>query len=76
MCEAVSAAFLLQDDGELSLEELRDWARERLAAYKVPRRVLFFSGEDLDQTASSKLRVAALRELATRRIESEQGSSA
>ncbi len=38
--EAVSAAVILRDEDELPLAELRDWARERLASYKVPRRVL------------------------------------
>ncbi len=38
--EAVSAALILAEGGELRLEALREWARERLASYKVPRRVV------------------------------------
>jgi malonyl-CoA/methylmalonyl-CoA synthetase len=38
--EAVSAALVLVEGGELELEALREWARERLAAYKVPRRMV------------------------------------
>jgi malonyl-CoA/methylmalonyl-CoA synthetase len=37
--ERVSAAVVTRDREELTLEELRGWARERLAVYKVPTRL-------------------------------------
>ncbi len=52
---------------------LRAGLRERLAAYKVPRRVLFFSPDELSYTANQKLQVGPLRELALRRL-SEEGA--
>jgi fatty-acyl-CoA synthase len=51
---------------------LRAGLRERLAAYKVPRRVLFFSPDELSFTANQKLQVAPLRELALRRLAEER----
>jgi len=50
---------------------LRAGLRERLAAYKVPRRVLFFSPDELSYTANQKLQVAPLRELALQRLSQE-----
>jgi malonyl-CoA/methylmalonyl-CoA synthetase len=38
--ERVSAAVVTRDGEELTLEVLRAWARERLAVYKVPTRLL------------------------------------
>jgi len=35
--ERVAAAVELQPDASLSLEDLQEWARARLAPYKVPR---------------------------------------
>ena len=38
--ERVCAALVLAKDGSLTLEELRDWSRERLAPYKMPSRMI------------------------------------
>jgi malonyl-CoA/methylmalonyl-CoA synthetase len=38
--ERVSAAVVTRDGADLTLEALRAWGRERLAAYKVPTRLL------------------------------------
>jgi malonyl-CoA/methylmalonyl-CoA synthetase len=38
--ERVAAALVTRDGNELTLEELRAWARERLAVYKIPTRLL------------------------------------
>jgi malonyl-CoA/methylmalonyl-CoA synthetase len=38
--ERVCAALVLAKDGSLTLEELRDWSRERLAPYKMPSRMM------------------------------------
>jgi len=38
--ERVCAALVLAKDGFLTLEELRDWSRERLAPYKMPSRMI------------------------------------
>lgn len=38
--ECVSAAVMLRGDAELGLAHLREWARSRLSAAKIPRRLL------------------------------------
>jgi fatty-acyl-CoA synthase len=51
--------------------ELRAWLRERLAAYKVPRRVLAFRAEEMSYTGNQKVQTAPLREAARQRLEAE-----
>jgi fatty-acyl-CoA synthase len=48
---------------------IRDFARERLASYKVPRRVLFLREDELTLTGSEKVKAGALRELAAKRLQ-------
>ena len=50
----------------LGAEELRELVRSRLAAYKVPRYVLFL--EALPRTASDKIALAALKTLAREKL--------
>ena len=47
---------------------IRDWARERLASYKVPRRVLFLREDELAMTGTDKVKAGALRQLAVERL--------
>ena len=51
--EVVGAAIVLTTSSELTLPALIDWAKERLAPYKVPRRLLVL--EDLPRNAMSKV---------------------
>ena len=51
--------------------ELRSWLRERLAAYKVPKRVLEFAAGELAYTGNQKVQVAPLREAARKRLAAE-----
>lgn len=48
---------------------IRDFAKEKLASFKVPRRVLFVEESDLKTTGSSKIKTADLRKLAAERLE-------
>jgi fatty-acyl-CoA synthase len=56
-----------------SLEEaaIRDFLKERLASYKVPRRVLFFREDELPMTGNAKIKSGSLRELAAKRLQAE-----
>ena len=56
-----------------SLDErsIQDFAKQKLASYKVPRRVLFFAEDELATTGSSKIKTAELRKLATERLSAE-----
>ncbi len=51
--ERVCAALVLAKDGVLTLEELRDWSRERLAPYKMPSRMIPIS--ELPRNAMGKV---------------------
>jgi acyl-CoA synthetase (AMP-forming)/AMP-acid ligase II len=51
---------------------VRAWLRARVAAYKVPRRVLFFGRDELAFTANQKVQVEPLREAALRRLTAER----
>lgn len=55
---------------------VRGWLRERLAAYKVPRRVLFFRAGELAWTGSQKVQVEPLREAALERLRAERAEIA
>ncbi|CAN7592780.1 AMP-binding protein [Phenylobacterium sp. LjRoot219] len=56
---------------ELSEAAIRDFLKERLASYKIPRRVLFVQEADLALTGSSKVKSGALRELAAKLLAAE-----
>jgi acyl-CoA synthetase (AMP-forming)/AMP-acid ligase II len=53
-------------------QRLRERLREKLAAYKVPKRVLFFDAQELSYTANQKIQVAALRDAALARLQREE----
>jgi fatty-acyl-CoA synthase len=51
---------------------IRRWLRERLAAYKVPKRVLFFRADELSYTANQKVQVEPLKQAALDRLAAER----
>ena len=67
--EIVVSCVLLREGRELDEEAVRSFARQFLASYKVPRRVLFFTETELPMTGSNKIRRPALRELAAARLD-------
>lgn len=58
--ETVKAVVVLKPGAQTSAEEIMDWARGRMAAYKVPRKLSFMDA--LPRTASGKLMWRALQE--------------
>jgi fatty-acyl-CoA synthase len=58
--ETVKAVVVLKPGAAASAEEIMDWARARMAAYKAPRRLTF--AEALPRTASGKLMWRALQD--------------
>lgn len=50
-------------------DAIKAFAKEKLASYKVPRRILFVAESDLETTGSAKIKTAELRKLAAERIE-------
>jgi len=65
----IVVACVVPHDG-IVLEEtlIRDFLKERLASYKVPRRVLFFREDELSMTGNAKIKSGTLRELAATRL--------
>ena len=51
--ERVCAALVLKSGNDLSLETLRNWAKERLAVYKVPSKIIVV--EELPRNAMGKV---------------------
>lgn len=65
--ELVVACIVPLEDGVLSEEAVRDFAKSHLASFKVPRRVLFFNEDDMALTGSAKIKTAELRQFASQR---------
>jgi fatty-acyl-CoA synthase len=66
--EVVVACVVPHAGASLDAEQVIAFLRERLASYKVPRRVLFFNEEDIALTGSAKVKTADLRKLAAERV--------
>ena len=66
--EIVVACAVPHDGAALDEAAIRNFLRERLASYKVPRRVLLFREEELSLTGSAKVKSGALRDLAAKRL--------
>ena len=71
--ELVVACIVSQDGATLTANEVRDFAKQQLASYKVPRRVLFFEESELEVTGSAKVKTSTLRELAAKRLDNGNG---
>ncbi|PEQ11833.1 AMP-dependent synthetase [Novosphingobium sp. PC22D] len=69
--ERVVTCIVPVEGAHLDAETIRTFARERLAAFKVPRAVLFVEEADLQTTGSAKIKTADLRKLAAQRLEAE-----
>jgi fatty-acyl-CoA synthase len=69
--EMVVACVVPIEGATLDGAAIQNFARERLASYKVPRRVLFLRGDDLSLTGSAKIKPAELRKLATDLLQAE-----
>ena len=66
--EMVVACVVPHDGAAVSESAVRDFLKQRLASYKVPRRVLFFAEGELALTGSAKVKAGALRALAAQRM--------
>jgi fatty-acyl-CoA synthase len=69
--EMVVACIVPSEGSSLDEAAIRDFLKERLASYKVPRRVLFFRDDEFSLTGSAKVKSGVLRELAAKRLSAE-----
>lgn len=68
--EMVVTCIVLQEGASLTEAGVRSFARELLASFKVPRRVLFFAEDELEWTGSAKVKSSELIKLAAKQLES------
>jgi fatty-acyl-CoA synthase len=67
--EVVVACIVLRDGENATAGEVRAFLTQRVAAYKVPKHVLFFDHDEMPMTGSAaKVRDDALRELVRERL--------
>src|SRR5262249_36999818 len=69
--ELVVSCVVPHEGADLTEDKVKAFMKQQLAAYKVPRRVLFVTETDMTQTGSSKIKTSTLRELAAKRLEAE-----
>ncbi len=69
--ELVVACVVPHESAGLDESQVRAFAKEKLASYKVPRRVLFFNEDELATTGTAKIKTADLRVLASERLAAE-----
>jgi acyl-CoA synthetase (AMP-forming)/AMP-acid ligase II len=68
--EMVVSCIVPQDGVTLDEESVRAFAKEKLASFKVPRRVLFFRDDELAVTGSGKVKAGDLRQIVVQRLSS------
>jgi fatty-acyl-CoA synthase len=74
--EMVVACVVPFEGATLEEGAIRAFLKERLASYKIPRRILVVSEADLSLTGSSKVKLDTLRQLAARRLGEEAAEPA
>ncbi len=62
--EMVVSLIVREGGSTLDQDGVIAWLKQRLAAYKVPRKVLFVTEQDIDMTDTSKIKPAEARRLA------------
>ena len=71
--EAVVLCAVCREDVEpLTEKDVRGFCKGRLAAYKIPKRVLFFRSDELSYTSTDKVQVEPLRKLALLKLASSE----
>ena len=72
--QVVVACIVLKEGSGATEDDIRSFLRERVAAYKVPKRVLFFDDGEIPMTGSAtKVRDEALVAAVSARLERQNG---
>ncbi len=66
--EMVVLCAVAHEGATVGEDDVRDFLRGRIAAYKIPRRVLFLDENELSLTGNAKIRSDELRKLAMKRL--------
>jgi len=67
--EAIVLCAIPVEGAELDADALRTYLRQRLSAYKVPRRILVFRPGEVSYTGNQKVQLDPLREAALAKLE-------
>lgn len=59
--QAVAAAIVLREGANLNEEDLRDWLKDRLSSYKIPRRIVEFNFDEIPRTSAGKSKSQELK---------------
>ncbi len=70
--EMVVTCIVPMAGANLSDQEIIAFAKQEIASFKAPRRVLFFSDKDYAITGNEKVKSSVVRELAAKRLEAEK----
>ena len=70
--ELVVTCIVPREGVALNEAEVRSFAKERLASYNVPRRVLILAEEEVALTGTDKIKTVDLRDLVQKRLAAEQ----
>jgi fatty-acyl-CoA synthase len=73
--ELVVTCIVPQEGTVLDEDTIKAFAKEKLASYKVPRRVLFVGEDDLKTTGTAKFKTEDLRKLASERLEAAEAAA-
>jgi len=73
--EMVVSLIVREAGSELSQADVIAWLKERLASYKVPRKVLFVTEQDFNMTDTSKIKPAEARAFAAKIMAREAESA-
>jgi fatty-acyl-CoA synthase len=68
LSEMVVACIVPVDGVIIDEQELIAYLKQRLASFKIPRKVLFFREEEFALTGNEKVKAGELRELASKRL--------
>jgi len=74
--EVVVLCVVPTEGADSDAEAIREFLRARLAAYKVPRRVLFFRESELAYTGNQKIQIEPLKRAAQQRLVDEDAEIA
>lgn len=66
--EIVVSCIVREEGHAVTEQDVIAFLKARLSSYKVPRKVLFVTAEDLNLTGSAKIKPAEVRELAARKL--------
>ncbi|WP_439135131.1 class I adenylate-forming enzyme family protein [Pseudomaricurvus sp.] len=68
LSEMVVACIVPMENSSLGEQEIIAYLKEKLASFKVPRKVLFFTEDEFSLTGNEKVKASDIRNIATARL--------